>query len=1054
MEILDTYAAPPHAALSVVIPSFLAATMPNPPSPVTMASVSPMSSPEKMGNTRRQLTPRSKVKAMLAAIDDDLDQGAALSPIEMKPKRPVLAAISGNLQKPESDDEQADDDDDEDSPIVPRGRLAARLNAQTEQDNSDSDGQEDENVYARVKKQLLSAAKKSQEKSRVHGERSDASATASASNEASPTPRSPRKSLPDSAETPKKTPPKKNSSPGLFLTSQSETGYQAPNARDSPLDDEDSDLPGYPATSNRFSVLLARKEAEREAKHAEDHQKKAEKFAKRREFEETLSRDASASSGGSDDELAEKILTQSARPTRKASKKALEEMNRETQRMKRNMQLAHQARTKKKISKDSLLARFNFRTSTRSVAAVREHPSSSTIPSSAAPSDAENAQAGESPPTSPIEPHDDPLPILTTNEQNGTKTVRANHALELHDEDLPEMADILNAPRPLDKVKGKAVGTNSPATASPTNKRKRYNFTQRPVQVRLSMSPSKSDAVDLDSESDFEKPLKQKIKKSRFKSSKLDAFHRLPAGKIQDAHSLLNLRALAHLNNPDDTGHGRKASMNISEMQTLLQKRARMQALEERKAKIDDLKARGILVQTAEEREKDQAEVEDLLEKARREAGELQQKEKKAAKKEKIANGETGDLDTSDDDEDYNDGGDDDADVELSGSDEEEAALAKDENGEASSDDHSEREEDEEDVELDEEERKQNSFLDEQAEEDDEEEEAVDEDEDTEAERDESRRPRQHRTKTAIEDDEDDDLMGDVASKTNVKEVNTADEVQAETTNIPQFPPMFGAQEPNYLSLGMTQAFAGTMADTQGQTENDADEEQDSMAFFEAPPEPDFPLFAAENSQHMVQDSQTGNEDVQDTGASHQINLQFSQSQLQHDMRGATQLQREATQLTEIPDPTQDAGFVLLSPAPERFASVPPSTVDTVIVPEAQEDDSPIAKKRGRLVRREAVPPESDGDDSPVKAKSPAPRDVFTAMKEKRKKEAQDAFNKKKSEAKGMVEEQAQESEDEYAGLGGASDDESGGEEDQYVKEMMDHGEVDVDEGQLAALYA
>ena len=67
---------------------------------------------------------------------------------------------------------------------------------------------------------------------------------------------------------------------------------------------------------------------------------------------------------------------------------------------------------------------------------------------------------------------------------------------------------------------------------------------------------------------------------------------------------------------------------------------------------------------------------------------------------------------------------------------------------------------------------------------------------------------------------------------------------------------------------------------------------------------------------------------------------------------------------------------------------------------------------------------------------------------------AAEMFDKKKSEAKTMVEEQAQESEDEYAGLGGASDDESGGEEDDYSKEIIDQGEVNVNERQLAALYA
>lgn len=63
-------------------------------------------------------------------------------------------------------------------------------------------------------------------------------------------------------------------------------------------------------------------------------------------------------------------------------------------------------------------------------------------------------------------------------------------------------------------------------------------------------------------------------------------------------------------------------------------------------------------------------------------------------------------------------------------------------------------------------------------------------------------------------------------------------------------------------------------------------------------------------------------------------------------------------------------------------------------------------------------------------------------------------FNKKQSAAKEMVEEQAQESEDEYAGLGGASDDESGGSEDEETKQMIEHADVDVDERKLAAFHA
>ncbi len=81
---------------------------------------------------------------------------------------------------------------------------------------------------------------------------------------------------------------------------------------------------------------------------------------------------------------------------------------------------------------------------------------------------------------------------------------------------------------------------------------------------------------------------------------------------------------------------------------------------------------------------------------------------------------------------------------------------------------------------------------------------------------------------------------------------------------------------------------------------------------------------------------------------------------------------------------------------------------------------------------------------------------VFDVMRKAAKKPAPivDYFDKEKSEAKAMVEEQAEESEDEYAGLGGASDDESGGSEDEEMKKLIDESDVKVDERKLAAFYA
>ena len=275
--------------------------------------------------------------------------------------------------------------------------------------------------------------------------------------------------------------------------------------------------------------------------------------------------------------------------------------------------------------------------------------------------------------------------------------------------------------------------------------------------------------------------------------------------------------------------------------------------------------------------------------------------------------------------------------------------------------------------------------------------------------------PQRRRHKIVVEDDEDDELAP-AATTPQASALIVRQEVEPRlpASDMHHLPLILGPGSPNVQSLGMTQAFAATMAETQDETADIPEEEPDSMAFYGPPPEPDLPLFFAEDSQQIVRDSQTGTIPVQDTAVSHQIDLNFSQSQLQHDTLRPAELQRETIELNEIPDPTQDAGFALSSPAPERFISAPPSTVDTAVIPEIENEELPVSRIRGRLFRGRPVQAER------AKEATELPRDAFEAMQERRKKKAdQAAFDKKKSNAKEMVEEQAMESEDEYAGLGG-----------------------------------
>ena len=998
---------------------------------------------------------------MLAAIDDESDSKS--SPESKKPERSALSAVAGNIQRvgePESVKEDAvvgerefeDVDNGEESdapPIIPRGKLAARLNGQTSSRNGNSSTSEDEgtgDAYARIKKKLL----------QEHPTKTRESIGAIDSGEASPVTRPSKGRITSSnasgrANSTANSPTgSRISSPRLFLTPKAASSRHSVDN-----DGSEPDLPANPRSNSRFMELVAKKRAEREAKQAAEDKNKAEKAAKNRLFEKALSQDASSGSDVSDDDVAaDRRLTQHSRPTRKASKKALEEMNRETQRMSRNMQLAHQAKTKKKISKQSLLDRFSFRTSMAPIVEAPQDLGSSTAASSAPASDLEEHHNEDSPPTSPAAPND---PLLASIDSVGDKqpvvTTDRSQPSGQEDEELPSMLEVMRQPtQKIDKGKGKATDYSEAEDAPGISKEQKTNLKQRPIKVRLPKPIVDAGDVDLDSNSDLEV---LPVRKS--KTSKLDIFDRLPVVKMQEGRSMQTLRALAHLNSPEKLPRAKKASMTQADMQRSLQQRARRQAMEERRAKIDDLKRRGVVIQTAEEREKDQAEMEDLVDKARREADEIMQKEKKAAKKEKTANGGVDGLaDSSDEDDDYQ-ADVDNLDVELSGSDEDEEL--DDLSGEEDLSSDGEQVEDDENggVDLSKDDETADLIDNEASEESEDEQEDEDIAEDD-NEEEESHEPQMHRrrTKMVIEDDDDDD------EKSEKPPASALD-----ASSAPEIPKLAAFAEPGPIAspMGMTQAFAATMAETQTQGLDEQDE-QDSLAFLGPPPEPNFPMLNETDSLQVVEDSQNGlplsTNAEQSSNTSNEIDLHLTQSQIIFDALADAQAQVEASQISEVPDPTQDVGFVLSSPAPGRFVSDPPSTVDTVPLSGIAGNRSPIRKKRGRLQRGLMVEEHSSEEDgtlpatSHTMAKIDTSKSAFDVMKKARRqyRSETDSFDKKKSEAKNMVEEQAQESEDEYAGIGGASDDESGGEEDEFLQEMIDQGVVNVNERELAAHYA
>ena len=1010
-----------------------------------------------------ELTPRSKIKAMLAAVDDESDAEDIPDNARPMTSRRKNSGESPSRSAHSSRRSTTMSEGSDDEPVRARGKLAARLQSKpinklqsgsspTATNEEKEEEQDDGNAYERIKRKLLS---KVSEAPTVDKEVSPEQESADDEEDGPIVPRRWRKAQitegSDTLKSPLKTPVRSHrSSPCLVLTpgveseARSLTKLDANNEIPSPCkpiadEDSDSDLPANPATNERFLALVARKRAERQAQEAAEAEKKA---AREAQYEQKAKKGASRRSAtplgdsedDSDDATAKK-LTQQARPTRKASKKALEEMNRETQRMNRNMQLAHQARTKKKITKESLFARFNFRTASTPSSDPPQTLSSSTAVSSAPVSEAEGAQHQATPPTSPSAPQESPkLPPTELRDDEQSIETKVDQAFS-GDEEMPTVHDIMNQP-PSALQKGKSKATEPEAKDKTLEHGSSKVLERKPIKVRLPKAPVRSKNQNDDSDSDLEI-----VPARKSKPSKLDVFNRLPQGKPSEARSLQTLRALAHLNSPDKASDKSRASMTLSDMQMSLQQRARQQAAAERAEKLQDLRNRGIIVQTAEERQKDQVEVEDLVEKARQEAADIKKKEKDAAKRAAKKNGEEFN-DSSDEDEDYQANEADESEIELSGSEEEGVAVELgDELGKE------DEESDGEDDDVDEGEETNGLVENEAMEDADDEEasEAAEEDEDdtdSDQDQDVKPRPRKMRVNRIVEEDDEEG-----PSKTQqTQHLSPA----LETPRKPNIPSIALGTSPGLM--GMTQAFEATMADSQTQKNHvEMDAEQDSMSFLGPVPEPNIPLFEAHDSESMIVDSQT-EAAAQDT-ISNNINLDFTQSQIDYEPSRDTQDPLMATQDFEIPEPTQDMGFHLSSPAGNRFVSVPPSTVDTVLLPE-----SPIKRKKGRLQRRRdssVAPSEVVANSLPHADNFSIPADAFDVMKKKRDAAAiVSAFDKKKSNAKDMVEEQAQESEDEYAGLGGASDDESGGEEDEDLRKMIEHGDVEVDERKLAAFYA
>ncbi|KAI1104780.1 MRC1-like domain-containing protein [Jackrogersella minutella] len=1000
--------------------------------------------------TSPQLSPRSKIKALLATVNDAESDDESSGPIDPKTLFKSIEKTTTN-NKPKSTQNSEETDGEEEEEIVrPRGRLAGRMRTNDKDTTND--------IPSNLQKESTKPHSASANGNEDNGESAN---TGDEEEEVVSTIPRRRLARPARHATPDVTEEDTGTlrSPGLFVTPAPETSVAL---RQSALDsDTDDELPENLGKSERFMALVAKKRQERLAKEAEEERKKkerAERMAEQIPAESDVDDDVSDIS---DDDGGRKLTQDVSRPARKASKKALEEMNRETQRISRSLQLAHEAKTKKKITKASLFERFNFRTEAAPSEAKPTSSSRPTTPGSMQQTDVDMGDAG-TPPSSP------PVALKTIQDAPATPTAPITAAalndVFGEDDELPSLETVIAQKEKEDKGKGKAM---EPAVEIAETKKATASKPKR--QVRVKLPPIQANLVTIDSDDELE------ITNS--KKGRMDAiFNKIPTKTTQESKSMHVLRHLAHLSSPTrDSSRGRnsKPSMTPAELQMSLQQRARAQAKLERERRLEFLRSKGITVQTEEERHREREQVEDIVARARQEVEEIMQRERedaKKARKEKRENGENDPLawdDDSDDDSYEESEKETPAEIELSGSEEENEEEEDDEMEYAGNGDVDEPAanlgfEDEAEVDGDSEEErtpKPTKII-------------TSDDEEDALPAVKSRRPKKH---VQIVSDDEDEVEATPKPKTKTfgspsfahtssPKIPTSVLRSATKTFIPGLPvPLAGP-----AGLGLTQIFAGTMDDSQVAPGSGSPLQY--APTFDNFPDSQFSATAGQSQNAMILDSQnTQNPDTQARETQTQgVQLHFSQTQV-HGFDSL--MQTDATQMSDLIEPTQDGGFQDFTPLKQRFVDAPQSTVDTLVdgTPDYEAvQNSPLMKKRGKLRRRGesrlslSTLPDIPGSPSvtpsaPQQDDARAAASAFRIMEKaaRRKKRLQEKFDKKKSKATEMIEEQAEESEDEYAGLGGADGEASSEEDDEFVKEMIDDAAGnDANNEKLAGFFA
>ena len=808
-------------------------------------------------------------------------------------------------------------------------------------------------------------------------------------------------------------------------------------------EESENELPVNPfGSKEKLAALVAQKRAERLAEEAEAR-KNHESSPPPERVSSDLPDDIIEDQNAVLNPEIERIMSDAARPTRKASKKALLEMERETQRLARQQALAHQIKVKKKFTTSDLFAKFNFRPASERTgeAPVIGSSSSSSAPNSDGP-DRIGQEFVTTPPSTPPTPLDRQKALVDKGALSQLVAVRQDSITHLlfteKDEDLPDIADVFSSTQ----KQPYPIGQSN--DVEPQEPRKGLRLAKL---GKMAVPQSRDDNSD-DDELDILQNLPSYLKV-------FDKVKGTSSGNKTDSNVIHILKHLSHIG-MDAGNSGRKPtgpsrpSITPQALQVQLRLRAKEQARLQQLERIAELKAKGIDVQTNEEREREAEEFESLLEKARQDAVMLRKAEK-AAGKEAGEDGMAASEDESED-EDY-------VEDELDSEGDNDAAQEHEENGviediaeEGDEEEEHDSEEEEEEVESDDEA-------------------IVDEapptpsttsaiaDVASEVNASQKNRPpttfnRQSRKSRLVVDDDDDIDEEDEEPTTQVVNPTASDEEQVDPFAAFGFGETILAQP----LMSPTQAFNATMQTPTQATQGDSFE-----ILRRAPPSAS-PIPAMRIDRNMqIHDE---NQDTLVPGS------QFSVS---HSTTSARELQPPETPTAShnhdassigfnTPGwlPSQDPGLPTSWQAPPRLdrgntaASLVDDETQSTVRLRISESPAPASSgpRRNRVVRRTGSMADSS-DEEDIEATQPAKasaKDAFHEMARKRK-EALTAAElvEAQHEAKRMMDEQAEESDDEYAGLGG---DDYVAPETEEDREIIDSSHVEVDERALAAHYA